>query len=62
MMRLRQSKKHKKKNVHTELDMPNPIITLTTDFGLRDPYVARAGNGAEHFNTKVGDEVTLYHS
>jgi len=24
----------------TELNMPNPIITLTTDFGLKDPYVA----------------------
>ena len=39
-MRLRQSKRHKKKNVHTELDMLNSIITLTTDFGLRDSYVA----------------------
>lgn len=33
-------KKHKKKNLHIELNMPNPIITLTTDFGLKDPYVA----------------------
>lgn len=35
-----QSKKHKKKKSHTELNMPNPVITLTADFGLRDPYVA----------------------
>lgn len=35
-----QRKKHKKKNLHIELNMPNPIITLTTDFGLKDPYVA----------------------
>jgi S-adenosylmethionine hydrolase len=39
-MQLRQSKKHKKKKAHTELNMSNSIITLTTDFGLRDPYVA----------------------
>lgn len=39
-MPLLQRKKHKKKNAHTELNMPNHIITLTTDFGLRDPYVA----------------------
>ena len=35
-----QSKMHKKKKSHTKLNMPNPIITLTTDFGLKDPYVA----------------------
>jgi S-adenosylmethionine hydrolase len=39
-MLLRQSKEHKKKNGYAELNMSNPIITLTTDFGLRDPYVA----------------------
>jgi len=39
-MQLRQSKKHKKKKNHTEINMPSPIITLTTDFGLKDPYVA----------------------
>ena len=39
-MPLLQRKRHKKKNRHTRLNMSNPIITLTTDFGLRDPYVA----------------------
>jgi S-adenosylmethionine hydrolase len=28
------------KKLATEINMPNPIITLTTDFGLKDPYVA----------------------
>ncbi len=27
-------------NSHTEFNMPHQIITLTSDFGLRDPYVA----------------------
>lgn len=35
-----QRKTHKKKNTHIEVNMPSQIITLTTDFGLRDPYVA----------------------
>lgn len=56
-MQLRKSKKHKKKNTHTELNMPNPIITLTTDFGLRDPYVAemKAAILGISPNTKIVD-------
>jgi len=37
---LKRRKTYKNKNMHTELNMSSSIITLTTDFGLRDPYVA----------------------
>jgi len=33
-------KTHKKKNTLIEVNMPTKIITLTTDFGLKDPYAA----------------------
>ena len=37
---MRKRKTYKKKNTHTKVNMPPKIVTLTTDFGLRDPYVA----------------------
>lgn len=39
-MLLRQRKKQKNKQWHIKANMSSQIITLTTDFGLRDPYVA----------------------
>jgi len=63
-------KTHKKKNALIEANMSTKIITLTTDFGLKDPYVAEMKavilsispnakivditHGIEKFNIRMG--------